>query len=76
MDTRYRNSNRQIYDWDRWFSLSSITLRRGRDYNCSQSAMVQQIRNVASARGVRVEILDRADHIHLQVERPTPLRRC
>lgn len=75
MDTKYKNSNRQIYDWDRWFSLASVCLRRCREYNCSQSAMVQQIRNVASARGIRVEVEDCGDCVWIRTERPQQCRR-
>lgn len=46
------------YSWDDWFARPQFRLRRGEDYGCSQSSMYQQILSAASARGVRVTVVD------------------
>lgn len=46
------------YHWDEWFSKPRTVLLRNVHYDCSQSTMVQSIRNEASTRGLRVKILD------------------
>lgn len=52
-----------LYDWDKWFARRQIVLWWGRDYHCSQSSMVQQIRNNAGERDVKVRIVDSGDYI-------------
>ena len=55
------------YTWGRWLKEPGVTLIRGVDYTCSQSGMVQTIRNNASLRGVRVRITDNTDSITIEV---------
>lgn len=55
------------YDWERWFRLRRFQLRRGEDYDCSQSAMSQQVRNAASQRSLRVSIVEGTDRITVLV---------
>ncbi len=59
-----------IYDWDQWFMLERFTVRRGIEYHCSQSSMVQQIRNASSARDLHVRILDQGDSFLVSVLNP------
>ena len=56
------------YNWEEWLlgKESIVVLLGGLDYSCSQSTMVQMIRNEASERGVRVRIIDRRDSILIQ----------
>lgn len=51
-------SARRKYAWEDWFARPRTVLVRGMHYECSQSAMVQMVRNNASARGVSVKITD------------------
>lgn len=55
------------YDWETWFARKTTILVKGVDYHCSQSAMVQSIRNNAYVRGVRVRPVDLDDRIELTV---------
>jgi len=55
------------YEWDYWFSYPTFELQQGRDYHVSQSAMVQQVRNMASRYGVRVSIEDRGTSLVVEV---------
>ncbi len=48
----------KLYSWDKWFSHNRFTLLKGRHYRCSNSGMVQQLRNQAVQRGVKVTITD------------------
>lgn len=58
---------RRKYAWEDWFSRPCTVLLRGIHYDCSQSTMVQSIRNNASMRKVRVRITDRNNHIIVEV---------
>ncbi len=49
---------RRIYAWEDWFGRARTVLRRGVDYHCSQSTMVQMVRSRASERGLRVRLVD------------------
>ena len=49
---------RNLYDWDALFKRRSFPLVRGKDFRCSQSVMVQQIRNAASQRGLHLTITE------------------
>lgn len=52
------------YRWDEWFSLgSSFRLVKGQHFNCTFTAMTQQIRNEASKRGYRVSISELDDSL-------------
>lgn len=46
------------YPWEQWFGQKRTVLRRGVDYQLSQSMMHQMIRNNASRRRLRVRIAD------------------
>ena len=50
--------SKRIYEWDNWFARRRFTLRRGEDYRCSQSSMSQQVRNAATARRLRVSLVE------------------
>lgn len=58
---------RRKYNWEEWFGQDSFTLVRGVDYHCSQSAMVQNIRNKAVKLGVRVNLEDAGDRIRVWI---------
>ena len=47
---------RPMYDWQRWFRRRKFILKRGVDYRCQTSSMVQQIRNAAYKRGLSVSL--------------------
>lgn len=64
----------RLYSWDDWFSKDVFTIRQRRDYHCSTSSMVQQVRNAASARGLLVEIQDLGHSILVKVHRPALVR--
>lgn len=55
------------YSWEDWFGRPRTTLVRGTHYQISQSAMVQSIRNAASARGVRTHLRDLGNAIVVEV---------
>ncbi len=48
------------YQWEKWFSYTrkQFFLKRGIDYNTNQRSMMQQVRNAAVDRGLRVAIVD------------------
>lgn len=48
----------RLYHWLEWFKRKQFVLRRGLDYRCPQTTMVQQIRNAAVKYGVKVSIKD------------------
>lgn len=56
------------YPWEDWFSRPSMLLKRGEHYHCSQSAMWQQVRNNAYARGVKFRLTDYNDSILITCE--------
>ena len=57
------------YNWEKWFGRTGVTeLVRGKDYFCTQSAMIQQIRNAAHRRRVKVRPIDCNDSIKIEVE--------
>ena len=58
---------RRKYPWEKWFGRSRTVILRGVHYRCSQSAMVQTIRNNASQRGVRVRVTDTDTEITIEV---------
>lgn len=47
---------KRIYDWEAWFRLKKFYLEFNRDFRCGMSAMAQQVRNAAAARGLHVTI--------------------
>ena len=55
------------YPWDKWLKQPHTVLLRGIHYRCSQSTMCQIIRNNASARGLRVSLLDTETEITINV---------
>lgn len=58
------------YDWDSWLGRRRFTLRRGRDYSCSASAMAQQVRNAASLRRRGVTIIEQEGGMTVHVLPP------
>jgi hypothetical protein len=44
------------HPWEKWFSKKSFRLIRGKHFNGMVHSMAQQVRNAASARGLRVSI--------------------
>lgn len=63
---------RQKYKWELWFVRDKTVIRRGVDYDCSQSSMCQSIRNAATKHGVRVHLKDDGDAITIEVRGETP----
>lgn len=55
------------YPWEEWFRRERAVLLRGVHYRCSQSTMVQAVRNNASRRGLRVKIDDTDTEITVEV---------
>lgn len=55
------------YDWDDWLGRDYFELVAGEHYHVSQSAMVQQIRNMASRYGFKVSIVDNGTSLTVQV---------
>ncbi len=55
------------YNWEDWFSRAEVIIVYGVDYHCSQSTMVQTIRNEASKRGLRVSVIDAGNEIYIGV---------
>lgn len=75
MKRKYRGK----YLWHDWFALRHFTLRWAEDYNCSQSAIVQQIRNEASKRGLHIKVTEEIDGIEVEVlfkTQPLERERC
>jgi hypothetical protein len=60
---------RRKYKWEEWFGRNFMLLVSGVHYNCSQSTMVQTIRNNASKRGLSVQIRDIGTAITVKVIR-------
>ncbi len=58
---------RRKYDWDRLFEQKSSLLERGEDYHCSQSNIIQQIRNEASKRKLNIKLSDLGDKVVIKV---------
>lgn len=58
----------KLYDWDARFTRRGFVLWKGRDYNCSQSSICQQIRNAASQRGWEIEISDEGNRVEVTVK--------
>lgn len=64
------------YTWEDWFAepydtdgRKRIVLYAGKDYNCSQSSICQQIRTAARQRGLLVNIVDLDSHIIVVVRK-------
>ena len=55
------------YPWKEWFTRPT-TVRRGRDYRCSQSSIVQQARNAAVKLGVKVHLEDKGTYVKIVPE--------
>jgi hypothetical protein len=58
---------RRLYDWDGWFAMGLFTLQHGTHYTCSQSAIVQQVRNAACERDMQVETVDEGNQVVVRV---------
>lgn len=59
---------KKIYDWPRIFAGKQATLRKNRDYTCSQSSMVQAVRNRATKEGVKVRVVDKGNAVIVEVQ--------
>lgn len=59
--------HRRKYPWELWLAGGRISLKRGRDYDVSQSTICQTVRNNASQRGLRVRLQDVGDGITIEV---------
>lgn len=59
---------RRIYPWEQWFSKDRTVILRGVHYRCSQSTMVQTIRNNATQRGIKVSVDDTNTEIIIEVK--------
>ncbi len=44
------------YPWGEWLGRARLTLRKGRDYDCSTSSIALMVRRAAKRRGVEVSI--------------------
>lgn len=55
------------YSWEHWFIEGHTTLVRGVDYDCSQSQMIQYIRNKASLLKLRVKLTDSTASVTIRV---------
>ncbi len=60
---------RRKYDWDKLFEQEHSLLEMGQDYHCSQSCIIQSIRNEASKRRLRVRITDLMNRVVIRVVR-------
>jgi len=58
------------YPWEAWLSNPKTVLRRGVDYDLSQSMMHQSIRNAASLRGIRAHVTDTGAGMIIEIPRP------
>lgn len=67
MKTREHRSD-QLYDWDELLKRPSFRLYRWRDYRCRVDSIVQQVRNAASLRGIKVSVdVGRRDLVRVTV---------
>ena len=57
---------KRLYKWDTLFTRPRFTLVRGKDYTCSQSSIVQQVRNAARGKA-RVRIKDEGTRVVVEV---------
>jgi hypothetical protein len=48
----------RMYEWAKLFARKRFRMRSGVDYTCDRLAIIQQIRNAASAHGVSVKFED------------------
>jgi hypothetical protein len=61
------------YNWPALFSQGErFTLVRGQDYHCSQSSIVQQLRNAASRAKITLHIEDLGDKVLVSKKVLTP----
>lgn len=59
--------SRKLYDWEEWFSRSRFTLWRGRDYLTGNYSFVQQLRNAATQRGLKISVEEDGNRITVTV---------
>ena len=55
------------YQWAKWFRRELFVLRRWVHYHCSSASMIQQLRNEACRRGLRVRVEDRGRTVRVEV---------
>lgn len=58
---------RRKYDWNRLFEQEYSLLEFGEDYHCSQSNIIQQIRNEASKRKLSLRLSDLGNQVVVKV---------
>jgi hypothetical protein len=58
---------KKLYKWPEWFAQQSFTLLVGRDYVCSQSSIIAQVRVEATRRKLYVRITDSGVGITVEV---------
>jgi len=58
----------KIYPWEKWLAGRRrwISLQQGRDYDCSTSTMVQQLRNAACRLEIGMSIEQRDDVLEVR----------
>ena len=44
------------YPWEKWLSKKRFTLKKGKHFKCSLTAMAQQVRNNAADRELKVSV--------------------
>lgn len=54
------------YKWEKWFSGCTFRIKRGKDYEITQSAMAGQVRSYASKLGISISLVDEGDSIYVE----------
>lgn len=57
----------RTHDWDFILGSGSRVLKHSRDFNCTIHGMIQQVRNAAARRGVKITLHADDDSIYLKV---------
>jgi hypothetical protein len=61
----------KAYRWSKWFQeAEGFQVVRGRDFDCTMTAMTQQVRNNAIKHGVKVSIKEEGDTLYVKIRRP------
>lgn len=61
----------KIYDWETWLAGGQKTLRKGRDFTCSFSSLVQQARNAANRLGYKIQVTEVEETVQIVVTEET-----
>ncbi len=56
------------YPWEKWFSRTRFTIKKGKHYDCMTHAMAVQVRSAATRFGVSVSIAVGEDMLKVKVE--------